>query len=127
MKFVAPTVTKQSVIVPQSIIGTTCVEYLNEHASIAREMLRSHSVAIFGGSIRINLNDMTATHSNIVYGTSGYQEQVWFAECLSGYRRNRVYTVSKNAKLFHLPPIGYKKDLREWAIILLLTCFKMVG
>lgn len=85
----------------------------NTLATPVRETLNDFSVAIFDGSIRINVNDMDITAADIRFRTSGYRERVWFAGCCGGYlypNRNRAVAQEKDVRLFHLPSIRYQEN-----------------
>lgn len=91
------------------------VDLFNELCGPLRGILAEFSAAIFDGTIRINLEDMTWTDTAIYFKSTGYQERVWFAACavaLQGWQEiidNPVEEVKKDARLFHLPPIKYRE------------------
>jgi hypothetical protein len=84
-------------------------------------------LAIFDGSIRINTADMVVTDTEIRFGTTGFQDRVWFANCPCNcyeYPVNYVENVQyEDARLFHLPPIKYK-DIEGLGYHLIVDMFE---
>lgn len=88
------------------------VEEFNELASAVREEIGDFSFTIFDGSVRLSLEDIEVTQSDIRFRTTGYQERVFYAACAMGYQCERLYPVVEevvDARLFHIPPVKYRE------------------
>jgi len=92
-----------------------------------QEVLEDRCFTIFDGSIRIHLDDIEITGSDIRFWSTGYQERVFYAACATGWNcesLNPVDEADVEAKLFHLPPIKYRNLEERWAYHLEVDMFQ---
>jgi len=109
------------------IQNENAVDKFNDLASEVMEEIHNRSFAIFDGTIRIQLDDVQITESDIRFRTTGYQERIFYAACATAWNchlLNPVDGAEEEARLFHLPPVKYQKVHEESGYHLIIDMFQ---